>query len=386
MRQAAREELCGRFDVLVDVFMARPVQVNQKPYEWAKPGKNPRAVNDFGVPASIRAGWLPEVIKSAMSVPHKVGCGETVFVKSPDVAVLTSLFRRMYTSNVFAYHSDDSSLSLVCSDGMFWCNLDLSSCDTSQGPCVFQSMFLLTPDEYLRHMSLLVNQCRSVCQVGHGPKRLRFRPVKFFEYSGSVLTTLLNNVASFNVGRQILEGWKGGTRKQAHGFVTDVLERCGWRVVCEVEDDFEGIQFLKNSPCFGEDGEIRTFMNLGVILRALGQKTGDLPGKGDWVDRAKMFNRQLVKGMVHAGNHSLLAALERKFNPDVPACPVYNSNALRLLTNGSRAALRDTSVCRRYSASPAEWQELLDVVLASDVGDVIDVSLSRKCIRRDYGL
>lgn len=388
MRIEAREGLCGRFYCVEDVFMDRPVQVNVKPDEWAKDGKDPRAVNDFGVPASIRAGWLPEAIKSAMAAkPFPVGLGEAVFVKSPDVGKLTEIFKKMFNRNLFVYHSDDSALSLVCSDGMFWCNLDISSCDTSQGSCVFEFMYLLCPVEFLRIMSFLLDQCAQTCKVGHGKSRLLFKPVRYFEYSGSLLTTLLNCVASFNIGRQILEGWSGGTREEARSYVNSVLERCGWKVTCEEEPMFSGVQFLKHSPARTEDGEIVACTNLGVLLRALGQKTGTLP-KGDPYEQAVLFNTGLVSGFKHAGNTSLLRILQDKYPVRVPAAIVdrHGSNITKYHSNGNSSPISDDSVRCRYRLTPGAYWEMLDLLAVSQVGDVIDCEASRAILFRDYGL
>lgn len=380
--------LCGRFECLEDLFMDRPVQVNVKPDEWAKPGKNPRAVNDFGVAASIRAGWLPEAIKTAMaSVQWVVGDAACMFVKSPDVSVLSRLFQRMYRSSLFVYHSDDSSLSLKCTDGMFWCNLDISSCDTSQGPSVFEFLYLLTPDNevLLRVMSLLLSQCSQPCKVGHGRRRLLFRPLRYFEYSGSLLTTLLNCVASFSIGRQILEGWKGGTRAQARAHVDAVLKDCGWLVTCEEERTFQGLQFLKHSPCFTEGGEIVACTNLGVILRALGQKVGNLPS-GDPYVSAQRFNAGLVAGFVHCGNTSLLRLLRSLFPLEKDTVVRHGSNITRFHTGGSELPISDSSLLERYQLSIGAYQELLDLLSVSTVGSLIDCHASRTIIHRDYGL
>lgn len=415
MRMAAREELCGRFECVEDLFMDRPVQVNVKPDEWAKPGKDPRAVNDFGCAASIRAGWLPEALKCAMEkVQWRVGGGCCVYVKSPDVAVLSRVFSRMYRSSLFVYHSDDSSLSLVCDDGMFWCNLDISSCDTSQGPSVFEFLYLLCPEEHLRVMSLLLAQCSQPCKVGHGRKRLMFRPNRYFEYSGSLLTTLLNNVASFTIGRLILQGWKGGSRVDARRHVQSVLLECGWKVTLEEESSFGGLQFLKHSPCLSEEGEVRAVTNLGVLLRALGQKSGSLP-KGDPVERstsvlpglaagltqcfrshsslvydvaeqARRFNAGLVAGFVHCGNTSFLRLLQEKFPLKADTAVRHGSNITRFLTGGSTILISDVSLLERYQLTTGAYQEMLDLFAVADIGDLIDCEATRTIIHRDYGL
>lgn len=386
-RVAARAELEGRFECFEENFVDRPVQVNVKPLEWAKPGKMPRAVNDFGMKASIRAGWLPEAIKSAMSAcPYKVGAGCCWFVKSPDVAVLTSLFRAMDGGDVFAYHSDDASVSLRCVDGMFYANLDISSCDTSQGPAVFESMYLLCPEEYLHVMRLLVSQCQEPCQLGYGPGKLLFRPIRYFEYSGSLLTTLLNCVATFNIGRQIMERWTGGSRADAEKLVRETISSCGWSCTLETEPRIEGIQFLKTSPCRTIHGDIGMVVNLGVVLRALGQKSGEIPGHGDVKSRAREFNASLVAGMVHSGNHSLLRLLEAKFPRHWGTKAVYNSELHRRLIGGSRVVLDDMSVCRRYDITMAQYQDLLDAIEYAGFGDVICTSASSIIIMRDYGL
>jgi len=319
-----------------------------------------------------------------MSARHYLVNGvKFYFVKSPDVARLSHLFSKMYRENVFLYHSDDSAIALTCTDGMFWANLDISSCDTSQGPSVFQFLYLFCPDEFLPVMSLLVEQCAQTCKVGHGRSRLLFKPRRYFEYSGSLLTTLLNCVASFTIGRAIVGGWKGGSRADALAHVNGALSTCGWNVTCEVEERFSGIQFLKHSPAFTTDGDVCAVTNLGVILRALGQKTGNLP-KGDLYEQARLFNSGLVAGFVHCGNTRLLRVLQEKFS--LSAVVRHGSNITKFHTGGSLSLVNDDTVIERYGMTPGAYQELLDLLCVSEIGDLIDCQASRSILLRDYGL
>jgi len=371
------------------------IQVNIKPDEFAKynsrtrEGKAPRAVNDLGVAASLRAPWLVNAIKEVLSkTPLPTRWGSYICVAKSHVDTVSSLFQRMETSNLFVYHSDDSTVSFVTSEGPFWANLDISSCDASNTQFVFWALLEFAPGIFSNHMLALIDQCAHTCRVGYGKGNLVFKPKKFFEYSGSLLTTLLNNIASLAIGFHITNGYTKRSKAATEQFVKDRLETCGWKCTLQVCSKIEQVQFLKMSPCRAVDGSIVAILNLGVILRCLGQRRGDLPGKGCLVQRARAFNAGLVRGMVHAGNHSFLRTLQTKFlaHRQREDTVYYNSSAVEGMVRSENQVLDDSSVRARYDISSCAYEELCSLVMAADVGDSILCDATRKIMDLDYGL
>lgn len=363
------------------------VQVNIKPDEFGKPGKPPRAVNDLGVKASLRAPWLVNAIKTLMAERPLYHNGwRYKFVKSPSMEALAEAFEGMMIHNSFIYFSDDSSVSFQTSEGPFWANLDITSCDASNGPSVFEALLDFAPGILRRHMQALLNQCKAPCRVGYGRGALKFKPMTYFEYSGSLLTTLLNNVANLALGFYITQGYTPRSKVETVSWIETKLKTCGWKCTLQVCSRFEEVQFLKCSPCRTIDGRWVPVLNLGVILRSFGQRRGDLPGRGELADRARRFNVGLVKGYVHAGNHQLLRTLQTKFLAEEGCDVQYNSNAVQHITDGIADLLDDSSVCARYGIPLSAYDELCDLVMMADVGDRISCHASRAILQLDYGL
>lgn len=388
----AAMEAEGCVDAVHDTFMRTLVKLNFKKDEWAKPGKNGRIVCDMSTPASIRGGWLCSIIKEAWTTYTPSGArGRSRFVLSPNRDVLRDVFRELSTSDFFVYHSDDSCLSLRCSDGMLWCNLDISSCDASNGAAIFEALLILVPDCVRPIVYDMLEQCKSLAQLGHGASKMVFAPVGYFEYSGTTLTTLLNNIANIIIGHQLLE-CPYGTIADSTEWVQERLRFCGWFCTIEVCRKLEGIQFLKNSPHFTTDGQIESCLNLGVMLRALGQKCGTIPG-GMTPANCHLFNCSLVRGFVHAGTHALTVALRNKFSADAEA---VHTNATLHLSGSDTGYVTAWSLCNRYSGVKIDGEEssmteedlqyLIELIERSQYGSLINCRASRMILKLDYGL
>lgn len=353
----------------------------------AKPGKPNRVTVDLSPECSVRAGWLVDVLKDVMALDSVfVGEASVSFVKSPDVDTLSAHFSEMFGNTHAVYFSDDSCVSIKCSDGMLWLNLDISACDASNGPAVFNSLYQLCPEHYHHHLTQLINQCKLPISIGRGSKKLLFKPKEVFEYSGSVLTTLLNNVASLAIVLRVLGSVHGKllAKAEARALVELSLEECGWKCTAEWCDVFEKLQFLKHSPCFTRSFNIRAVLNLGVILRASGRIDGDLPGRGDWRARAYVFMCEWVSGLSHAGNSMLLRSFRKAFPPSRNV--LFLNYIVSMMTGGSDEELMESSLCRRYGISLHEMEDLCDYVANSRCGMSIACAASKAILELDYGL
>lgn len=358
------------------------VRFQLKTREWAKPGKIPRITVDLTTPASLRAGWLMEELKSAFeALPLIHANGELRFIGTPNVDVLSKLFDDMRNRNIFAYFSDDFSLSLMTSDGPLWVNLDISSCDSSNGFPVFDYIRSCIPQVYLEDVGAVINQCQLECVVGYGATKLRFKPVGIFEYSGSVMTTALNNCAALACGVAIFDQYTFGSRSHVLSGLERVLSTLPWVVTTDVCSRYEEVQFLKHSPCFMVDGTVSALLNLGVVLRAFGQCYGDLPGTGSLEQRAFDFDSSLVRGLVHVGDCMLMQTLRAKYNSSVSPDPYLSMKSL----GSHRPHMDESSVCSRYALSVADMQELCDLLEMQCFGEVVSCHASRVILAKDYG-
>lgn len=383
----------GRLWCPSDDFMYgrnRYVMLKQKPREWGKSGKFARVICDLGTPASLRAGVLFESIKKAMASTPLVGDSFSVhFVPVPNVRLLTKFFREMMTRNMALVFSDDMALSVHyrrCDGtiGRLYAEVDISGCDASQGPAVWDLARRLVPTSLLSQFDATLSQALKPCVVGHGREKMLFQPMLPREYSGIIATTVLNNCSSFCIAYHLLSQFPLLPELECRARLQERLEECGWRCTLLVADNVERLTFLKHSPVLGVDGQYYAALNLGVILRSLGQKTDDLPGSGDLVKRAFEFNSGLVKGLVHSGNTALLRLLQRKFDADVK--PVYNSYLVEQVSDGPNVVLHDASLLLRYGLSQAQYEEMLFLLEIASMGDVIDCEASRRIMDVDYGL
>jgi len=132
-------------------------------------------------------------------------------------------------------------------------------------------------------------------------------------FSGSVLTTLVNNVANLLIARSVYER-RCTTCAEIVAAAADV----GYVVTMDECDKFENMQFLKHSPFVNDDGVVLPFVNLGVLLRSLGQCNGDLPGtrNDDLRSRAQKFTSGYLNCFRYSGQSALFRALACKWCAD----------------------------------------------------------------------
>lgn len=362
------------------------VRLKLKTKEWAKADKVGRVICDLGTPASLRSGHVYSFLKRAMAECPLLGDGYSIsFVPTPDVPTLTQVFRRMTQETMAVVFSDDIAVSIQCDDGTLYAELDLSSADSSHSHYMWEALRECIPEELMQDYNMSVEQALRPCVAGYGRTALRFLPVHPVLYSGHTGTTTFNNLASFNLCDGLLAGLPRDVRS-CRSTLEERIARAPWKATCEFRTQFEQLTFLKHSPVLGDDDQWHAVLNQGVILRALGQKDGDLPGRGSLKARAFDFNAGLVKGLCHAGNTSLMRLLRNKFPWTEETVPRYSSWLVEHSTGCSDVPVRDDSLVKRYNLSEDHWSELLECLRDASFGDVIDTHASRTIMRMDYGL
>lgn len=382
----------GRVDCIDDAFDCKFARINLKMLEFAKADmeKPARTTADLSAAASIRAGWIVDRLKESWSEPVNVLYTSShtpiVYVKSPSMTLLSHLFTKMQTTSMFLYHSDDMSFSILLGNGeSLYVNCDISACDASASRSVFDSLLTCVPDSHKIHMEKLIHQNTLPVHVGYGPRKMKFQPVDIFELSGSLLTTPANNVASQSIGYYLFEGFDFNvTRDEAIVAVKSRLHECGWSCSLQICTSFEELQFLKCSPGVSVYGNTVAYLNLGVILRAYGQKSYDLPGSGPLPPRIDSFMRSWVLGLRYAGNHRLMHWLRSRYSGGKE--PVYNSGAVASLSDGVCEEICMHSICRRYHLDESQIDELIDILATAEVGYTLRCDASDAILQMDYGI
>jgi hypothetical protein len=308
LRIQAWKELCetgGRY--VSDGWLARSLK-RRKPYvtgkmksqEHAKPGKKTRLIGDIGVAGSLLGAWLAEALKTAQAL-EKISYrgGLLVFVKTPDPIVLEEVFANLMSPPCrfyFVFYSDDACFSYWHEGRVYMHNLDISSCDASHTPRLFELLVDLYPSRLQKDIRRVVSQCAAPLRLRSRltPGQVILRPIGPRLYSGSTLTTPINNIANICIGVSL-----GDVDVITPECIVPAAERAGYIVTGDAPlHCYAELQFLKHSPVYEcYTGRYIPVINFGVFVRASGVCKGDLPGRGNLERRARQFQQALVQGI-----------------------------------------------------------------------------------------
>jgi hypothetical protein len=327
----------------------------------------------------------------------------TQFVDQNRPADIKELFNLVYTRLnsservvIFVYFSDDSFLVHNLWDVPVVWNIDISSCDTSNGFGVFYLVgcFMRScgvPDE---KMLGLLEQCTKPFRATNPDDKGEWflgEFLTFYQISGTVLTTLINNWANLLVISAICAALLSGTAKRS--VVEEYVAAAGYVVTIEECAQFEELTFLKRHPCLTTDGDwaapiclgtmIRSF---GVIQPALDEKT--IPGSRGWPleKRAKAFLGAVAACWVNEPDQPFLDALTTSF-PST-SCVVLPSDVRKHDTRKFKDAstLDIDSLCRRYHISSPDYHALCASLSGAQLGDMVKLPVVDTILSHDYGL
>lgn len=352
--------------------------------EIAKPGKYPRMIGDLGVAASLQAFTLVAMLKHAMADhPYELDNATIEFCISPNPEKLRHIFAKLINppkTYYFVYFSDDASFAARHNGRVYVYNLDISSCDASHTSSVFNLLTVLTPDPHKSEMERLVAQCKLPIIVHNVDDRTQFvklKPKSHRLYSGSTITTFVNNVANILIALMVIKD-----EAYQPASIVRAAMKAGYVVTVQACQQIEDIQFLKHSPVIDSQGILRAMLNLGVLLRSTGQCKGDLPGRGPIGPRASAFQHGFLRGMYPRTTFTLLTNM-------LAACRVHSISAHDneySITAGDTYHVNDLDLYRRYRLTQYE-SELLnnDLGHASYQNEVANTAID-KILAVDYGL
>lgn len=380
-------------------FEFRP-NYKMKKDEVAKHLKAPRCIGDLGVLASLAGFRMTKYMKSAMaSIDYVVNGIRFIFCPSPKYAALKRIFElivRPEERGTFVCFSDDSCLGVRQPDGsFFWANLDISSCDKSHTDALFESFHYLAPDPDCA--DVLLAQCKAPIKIypivnGKMDRTdyLVVTPNGYFLYSGSTITTMLNNLANFNIFLSIaeLDLITVGTLKRA-------ASRAGYLITVEPCERVQEIQFLKHSPAYDVQGVMQPLLNVGVFLRSSGRCRGDLPGRGCIRKRAAIFHQQFTHGMYpridtpfinnHKGTETLTATIRQQRHLDRV---IDTLTAYKVETEEEDPTLTfsTTEFFARYKLDALDEADMIESSQSSGYGWHFANDATKKILKLDYGL
>jgi hypothetical protein len=331
--------------------LVRDVGANVKD-EIAKPGKMPRVYVSYGS-GLLCAPTLPVVFKERINGWHYFNIGSIevciIVYAKPKSSELVKLFEALINARqslkdhlCVAIYSDDSCYSGIINNVPFGYNVDISSCDSSNGPPIFFLVASLMSRIDPQFAGLLIEQCCKPMKVQHPTdKALSFTlelPTAF-EGSGTVLTTCLNHVASIlialstaiklskatlfiSTSRDIELAIIGGAALVGHKVTVASIEEEG--VLRHAR-----FQFLKISPMVCRHtvtGERRLLpvRNIGSIIKGFGQLDTDMQASQVSMDNAtfhrltynermNVFLGAVISGYKNEPSSPILAALRTRF-------------------------------------------------------------------------
>jgi hypothetical protein len=368
----------------------RPVRVvgQIKTNETIDDTKRPRLVVDMSTPASLVLGLLVNKLKEVFSELVIQNCRFT-FVASPTTSSLVAAFTQIWYPTYemeYVYFSDDAIIALRRKDGSYErANVDIVSCDSSHGPGVFELLKRITSvdPQVTAVIALAISQLRSDLYVSHigkqrGKKskikqKVVYRPLIPVLYSGSILTTLINNLANILIGLSI---------SKEKDIVRGARE-AGYSVKCVPVNKIEDLQFLKFSPFHTHIGCIGIFLNLGVLFRLIGKTRGDLLGHGSPITRAFRFNCEIASSLKYCGDSSFFKAFCDKFPPAHHGMQVELPGALAMVSLNRSFDVPDHVIFNRYGVHGLD--EVNHMLRSSSPGSLISHKFVNACMAIDYG-
>jgi len=400
LRVQAWKELVERGIVYGYEYM-RTIKGKVKCPEWAKPGKQARLIGDYSTEGSLLGGFLLELIKHCFEEWYCDGLFRMRFVFKPNYETLVEVYSKIWEVNsfTFIYHSDDGVVSIPCLDGQFRANLDISSCDASNGIRVFETLKWFVQDTlFAPIVDKCVEQCEktlTLCNPHNSREKIVLdnggEPI---EFSGTVLTTALNNIAMCFIALSIKYHYRLVPMSEMKELISASAEFVGYKVTIEEVKEMEELQFLKTSPYISAEGKLEVFTNLGVLLRSLGTCDGDLPGRGDIERRAESWNASVVRGYVHTGRNIVTDALRERFNDkrivkdwaEETQRRLHLNYTLQQLEGFSNRVVPMWALCRRYRIDSSQLEYLVAEIARSNHGDVITCDALRAIFKTDYGI
>lgn len=395
--------------------------------ELAKPGKAPRIFASYGA-GCMSSPELPEFVKTCIDGDYHLDGKVITKIKilaKPKPDSLKEIFEdcMLHTgirdTLYVAIYSDDSVVCGNIKGKPIAFNLDISSCDMSNSHLIFTIVGKMLSQFNCDRAQALLRQCMQTMHIVNpndkNDKKFinMFRP---FEGSGTVLTTILNHVASYIMACNIhnVINLLYDSINSDDDIFNAVITACasvGYKITCEnckINDlvVFEKIQFLKYSPMFTESGEMVPTLNYGPVLRSLGRVRQSLRPEQLGVthfhfsqmsdtERMDRFFSAVIKGHCHAPDSIIFEALRERFNYQTPSNDVVPSASLDFQNtyfqdlfdyDNSSRRISMLSICNRYDCDEVDVLSFVDNLRSLSLGDHVYSPFLNCVYGVDYGL
>jgi hypothetical protein len=406
--------------------------------EYAKPGKVPRLFVSYGK-GCMYSNEIPEFIKLAIDGQHYFRRGTLhdecdvtidIMAKPKSISMQQAFAGLMDATRIkntiyVAIYSDDAVYGGNWNGEAFLMNVDISGCDASNGAFIFGYLCELMAQINPERARGLVEQCMKPLEVrnpDNTDEKFVFNIHGPFEGSGTVLTTCLNHVASYNdaIGFCRSFGPKPvGVEMQEHAAISvnEGARRMGHKVTCEpcgsIDVVYEKMQLLKFSLFRTTKGSWCAARNYACFFRALGSVEGDMRADQlgitpaefatwPWTDRMEVFCGAVIQGLINEPQSRIMNALRKRFpwngrtvislsyegevmsgfvEPTQPGIEECFSGDLR-----RELVLDEQSLCLRYGITEKDIDELVESISQIQLGRVSTTFAVTRFNAVDYGL
>lgn len=354
------------------------VTAKLKKDELAKTGKAPRVIVDLGVPMSLVGFRLTKFMKNIFAEPLYIHGGVAQYCDKPSHDALKHHFHQLHSPDLkfhFVFFSDDSCWAVrTATRHMRRFNVDIKSCDVSHRS-TFQLLYAVVPVMDHPVLDALIAQLSKKIVIRDVNEYKRKVVIQFDGptlFSGSTLTTVLNNLAQWLAASCLKVDDLEVDPERA---ISEAYDRAGFMVTID-EVSFAEVQFLKHSPVYDTNDQLRPVLNLGVLLRASGTCRGDLPSGPSFEERARTFQSGLVQGMYPYTRFTLVNRLRGR--------PTEAHTNKHVVSTAESFTVSDDALYLRYSLTQAEIDELNDIFGTASTGDFVSLTAIDKILALDY--
>jgi len=363
----------------------------------------------------VAADFIKYIFRQEVS-PGMLPMGGTFYTEfndSQDIAGLTKLFSSLDDLKngdaKFVFMSDDGFFVMNIAGTMFYLETDISSCDASNGLPIFVILFYMGESLsklFGNQVARLILQCARETIVANKDcetEFVRLRPKTFFEYSGSKLTTCLNNIASlaisFSIYRELCRVdlafnensladlkydrsidpsdrlWSKKSDFDLTKIVATAAHNVGYVLTVEPKKNRNALTFMKHAYGSGTAWTV-----MGVLLRSLGTR--------DHIETPQMFSmtqqefdQQTLLSLTEV---ILKSAVEGWVNE--PSSPLMDALRTRVglpLSHSRSISYQDLE--ERYGLQEHEWIHLYDSIVNLQFGDQVFDKCLEKIYHIDYG-
>lgn len=327
----------------------------------------------------------------------------------PKTSEIEALFRHMISIDqtpdtiVFGCFSDDSVIAWNLPCGIGYANVDISSCDSSNGPLIFSIVFRMLYQLDPESAFCYLKQCRQPILCRNPQEQSQLFKILFptcFEGSGTALTTILNTVASVLICFAIVQVLTREPQLDIETAIIRGAELVGHKVTVDLCVDGTGkyvpekIQFLKFSPMRTTTGAYVPVRNLGCIIRGLGKTFGDLTPRqlgmtdAEWRTTSQQvkfhkFIGGVIQGLKHEPHHPFLDGLRENFTPIqlIEAPTLVEADG-----DYSHFILEEESLLNRYPIDRESLNQLYLIARELRLGSVVSSPAFVEAMVVDYGL